>query len=74
MVCHLCRVGDTYPTQHLDVTIRAYVYRWRPGRLPSECGVPNVRSLLTSTFQSCTKCCSTGWASHPQQQAPLRAG
>ncbi|KAK9805912.1 hypothetical protein WJX73_004138 [Symbiochloris irregularis] len=35
------RIGDTYPTQHLDVTIRAYVYRWRPAREPNSCGVPN---------------------------------
>ena len=44
--CMLCRLGDTYPTQHLDVTVRAYIYRWQPSRQPSACGIPNVRPLL----------------------------
>ena len=38
------RIGDTYPTQHLDVQIRAYLYRWRPTRA-ADCGKPDV-SLL----------------------------
>ena len=37
------RVGDTYPNQHLEVVVRAYVYRWRPGRKPGTTGLPNVR-------------------------------
>ena len=44
-----CRVGDTYPTQHLDVSVRAYVYRWQPSRKPAACGIPNVR--LPHTLQ-----------------------
>jgi hypothetical protein len=39
----LFRVGDTYPNQHLEVVVRAYVYRWRPGRKPGTSGLPNVR-------------------------------
>ena len=26
----LCRVGDTYPNQMLQVQVRAYFYRWKP--------------------------------------------
>ena len=41
----MCRVGDTYPTQHLDVTVRAYIYRWQPSRKPGQCGLPNVSAM-----------------------------
>ena len=42
-----CRLGDTYPTQHLDVQIKVYLYRWRPKRA-ADCGKPNVRPTLKS--------------------------
>lgn len=37
----LFRLGDTYPTQHLDVQVRVYLYRWRPKR-SADCGKPDV--------------------------------
>lgn len=29
-VALMFRVGDTYPNQHLEVCVKAYLYRWRP--------------------------------------------
>lgn len=29
-VALMVRVGDTYPNQHLEVCVKAYLYRWRP--------------------------------------------
>lgn len=39
-----CRIGDTYPMQHLDVQIRAYLYRWNPTRA-ADCGKPEVSDI-----------------------------
>ena len=39
------RVGDTYPTQHLDVQLKVYLYRWKPKRT-GDCGKPDVRFHL----------------------------
>lgn len=39
------RVGDTYPTQHLDVQLKVYLYRWKPKRAV-DCGKPDVRRFL----------------------------
>ena len=46
------RVGDTYPTQHLDVSVRAYIYRWQPSRTPGKCGLPNVRACPSGVQSS----------------------
>ncbi len=40
----LCRVGDTYPNQHLETVVRVHFYRWRPKRKCGESGYPTVRS------------------------------
>ncbi len=37
----LRRVADTYPTQHLDVQLKVYLYRWKPKRA-ADCGKPDV--------------------------------
>ncbi|GAB4816589.1 hypothetical protein N2152v2_003635 [Parachlorella kessleri] len=35
-LCLTCRVADTYPNQMVDLTVRMYLYRWRPpGELQS---------------------------------------
>ena len=39
-----CRVGDTYPNQHLEVVVRCYLYRWKVARKPGESGMPSVRA------------------------------
>ena len=40
----LCRVGDTYPNQHLETVVRVHFYRWRPKRKCGESGYPTVKS------------------------------
>lgn len=37
------RVGDTYPSQTIEVCVKAYIYRWRPG------GSNSTRSTTTAT-------------------------
>ncbi len=38
----MSRVGDTYPNQHLEVVVKAYLYRWNPTHHPKGCGMPPV--------------------------------
>lgn len=40
-----CRVGDTYPNQHLETVVRVHFYRWRPKRKPGETGYPTVSNM-----------------------------
>ena len=81
----VCRVGDTYPTQHLDVSVRAYIYRWQPSRKPSACGIPNVRPaqhaapLYARPVTACSPCPLAAAAGctksgQPSQEANLLFG
>lgn len=48
-ICLLCRVGDTYPHNMLEVHMRAYFYKWHPRTTLEGDILPFEVSLLIQT-------------------------
>jgi hypothetical protein len=42
----VCRVGDTYPNQLLEITARMYLYRWATATNGDRSGEPFTQHML----------------------------